>query len=771
MELSFRNLVWLILIILLLQWICIIFPTMYKMKEVRPSVENRKLMVATDGTSVTVPEIEPKSKQQNNTWSNIVSNIDNKDKSKVHIEQERGVIGNITRVIGTNNTSYTTGDIGTDKTSYTTGDIGTNNTSYTTGDIGTDKTSANVDSENDTKDSIFDLVDDYLEKEGIEENRKGELLNNRQNDTCAGCKTFNFKQSTNSWRCLYMPNNHLQILFLIMSRPSDWEARKALRGTYLSGLKGKPVNYVFVIGRSEDYNIEQRVIGESFYFGDILKFDFIDSYENLTIKSISSFQWASRSCQQARYVMKLDDDVWVNINALLTATKSSSFIKYIGCYCYNGAVPVRERKHKHFIAKEEYPGETFPPYCNGPSYIMTRQTVLDIGSVASYVPYVHIEDVFIGICLKRLNYSVDHNYKFHRFEGFRHSCYYKSKDVYTFHQLPPYAMSIIWKANCSASIDYSRYVPKKYNNQNEKYNFTDFSNRKMCHNCFNFKYPLLIENDVCPNNLNNRIVLFLLIFSRPSNAGMRLTIRNTYLTPFRNRQSIVRYAFVLGNGHDSKINDMLEWENKYFHDILKFNFDDTYLNLTLKTLNGLDWVTKNCKSANYILKIDDDVWFNTFAFFFNLNKKKLEFSSIGGDCHSNGAPVRDPRSKYYISPQSYPHFNFPPFCMGPSYILQQHVAKDIVNISRDVPFFQLEDVYVGMCLHHLHYKVTSIPSFLPYTIYQFPCWFRSNQVLTFHSLSDHFMREVWHTDCSKFFERGIKLETMRRQIIDKSNRH
>jgi hypothetical protein len=61
--------------------------------------------------------------------------------SKVHIEQERGVIGNITRVIGTDNTSYTTGD------------------------IGTDKTSANVDSENDTKDSIFDLVDDYLEKE------------------------------------------------------------------------------------------------------------------------------------------------------------------------------------------------------------------------------------------------------------------------------------------------------------------------------------------------------------------------------------------------------------------------------------------------------------------------------------------------------------------------------------------------------------------------------------------------------------------------------
>jgi hypothetical protein len=45
------------------------------------------------------------------------------------------------------------------------------------------KTSANVDSENDTKDSIFDLVDDYLEKEEIEENRKGELLNNRQNDT------------------------------------------------------------------------------------------------------------------------------------------------------------------------------------------------------------------------------------------------------------------------------------------------------------------------------------------------------------------------------------------------------------------------------------------------------------------------------------------------------------------------------------------------------------------------------------------------------------
>jgi hypothetical protein len=60
------SLVSFILIILLLQWICVIFPTMYKMEEVRPSVENRKLMVAIDGTSVIVPEIEPKSKQQNN---------------------------------------------------------------------------------------------------------------------------------------------------------------------------------------------------------------------------------------------------------------------------------------------------------------------------------------------------------------------------------------------------------------------------------------------------------------------------------------------------------------------------------------------------------------------------------------------------------------------------------------------------------------------------------------------------------------------------------
>jgi hypothetical protein len=55
--------------------------------------------------------------------------------------------------------------------------------------------------------------------------------------------------------------------------------------------------------------------------------------------------------------MKLDDDVWVNINALLTATKSSSFIKYIGCYCYNGAVPVREMRHKQLVDKTGKPTE------------------------------------------------------------------------------------------------------------------------------------------------------------------------------------------------------------------------------------------------------------------------------------------------------------------------------------------------------------------------------------------------------------------------------
>ena len=58
---------------------------------------------------------------------------------------------------------------------------------------------------------------------------------------------------------------------------------------------------------------------------DILQWDFIDHYRNLTIKSILGLKWASDFCSTAKFVVKLDDDVFFNAANLMSLLISFKF--------------------------------------------------------------------------------------------------------------------------------------------------------------------------------------------------------------------------------------------------------------------------------------------------------------------------------------------------------------------------------------------------------------------------------------------------------------
>ena len=43
---------------------------------------------------------------------------------------------------------------------------------------------------------------------------------------------------------------------------------------------------------------------------------FQDTYHNLTLKTIMGLKWMSIFCPQAQYVLKTDDDIYVNVDLL-----------------------------------------------------------------------------------------------------------------------------------------------------------------------------------------------------------------------------------------------------------------------------------------------------------------------------------------------------------------------------------------------------------------------------------------------------------------------
>ena len=53
---------------------------------------------------------------------------------------------------------------------------------------------------------------------------------------------------------------------------------------------------VFVIGQSEDENLQEKVKAEIDEEKDILFIDSKDSYRNLTLKHIAAYEWATSDC-------------------------------------------------------------------------------------------------------------------------------------------------------------------------------------------------------------------------------------------------------------------------------------------------------------------------------------------------------------------------------------------------------------------------------------------------------------------------------------------
>lgn len=86
---------------------------------------------------------------------------------------------------------------------------------------------------------------------------------------------------------------------------------------------------------------------ESSTHNDIIQENFYDSYNNLTIKSIIMLKWLLNNCNRGKFLMKTDDDMFVNLPLLvkLLKTKSNNDGVLIGSLICN-AKPITDPKNK-----------------------------------------------------------------------------------------------------------------------------------------------------------------------------------------------------------------------------------------------------------------------------------------------------------------------------------------------------------------------------------------------------------------------------------------
>lgn len=239
--------------------------------------------------------------------------------------------------------------------------------------------------------------------------------------------------------------------------------------------------------------------------------------------------------------------------------------------------------------------------------------------------------------------------------------------------------------------------------------------------------------------------LVILVTSSPTDLKLRVIIRETWGKKKVIENKLIVTYFLLGTTLNPEEQVAVINESLKYRDIIQKNFLDTYYNLTLKTVMGIEWIHKFCSQSSFVMKTDSDVFVNTYYLTELLLKKNKNTRFFTGFLKQNERPIRQISSKWYMSENEYPRNAYPPFCSGTGYVFSTDVASLVYRISDNIPFVKLEDVFIGLCLAELDIKLENLHSkqtFFPERLKFSPCRFK--KIVTSHFVKPHELMIYWN---------------------------
>ncbi|KAL3275044.1 hypothetical protein HHI36_019816 [Cryptolaemus montrouzieri] len=235
----------------------------------------------------------------------------------------------------------------------------------------------------------------------------------------SNCSVYRNDQSSGSTRCmksLYSSSftytnthlckdegNKLKVFIAVTSRPHNRMGRRAIRKTWGQYARRSDISLAFFIGYTRNEISRYFLKNEQYIFRDIIQGKFGDSYYNLTLKTISILDWAHTFCPKVKYLLKTDDDVFINIINLL---KLIDYLDVETRAIYGRMIkkpkPFRNPYKKNYISWNQYSFERFPDFVTGPAYLMPGHITGEIYFASLNYSYIRLEDVFITGIMSRI---------------------------------------------------------------------------------------------------------------------------------------------------------------------------------------------------------------------------------------------------------------------------------------------------------------------------------------------------------------------------------
>ncbi|KAM5248535.1 acetylgalactosaminyl-O-glycosyl-glycoprotein beta-1,3-N-acetylglucosaminyltransferase [Ctenodactylus gundi] len=258
------------------------------------------------------------------------------------------------------------------------------------------------------------------------------------------------------------------LLLAVKSSPENYERRELIRRTWgrERSYGGRPVRRLFLLGAPPAQEAERAprlaaLLGlEAREHGDVLQWDFADSFLNLTLKHVHLLDWLARRCPDARFLLSCDDDVFVHTANVLSFLEAQSPDRHLFAgQLMQGSVPIRDSRSKYFVPPQLFPGDVYPVYCSGGGFLLSGHTAHALRAAARRTPLFPIDDAYMGMCLQRAGLEPSGH------EGIRpfgvqlpgaqrpsfDPCLYR--ELLVVHRFAPYEMLLMWKALHDPALD------------------------------------------------------------------------------------------------------------------------------------------------------------------------------------------------------------------------------------------------------------------------------------------------------------------------------
>jgi hypothetical protein len=167
------------------------------------------------------------------------------------------------------------------------------------------------------------------------------------------------------------------------------------------------IGFCFFVGKLTTAQSMKRFKKEQWMYNDIIQLSSADDgYNNLLSKVTASMRWIV-SHVRANYVVKVDDDVYLNLPELVRhihLLRLPTIRVYVGKVVPFGSLPIRLKGHKWEIPEDEFYGDKVPRHANGPCYMVSMDVADYIGRYQSLTSQFvfRIEDIFMGTILSNI---------------------------------------------------------------------------------------------------------------------------------------------------------------------------------------------------------------------------------------------------------------------------------------------------------------------------------------------------------------------------------